>query len=99
MSDQLQPETKPVLKAFAVIWQDYPQLAPIFAAETADKAKYLAYLHARDVYRTTQITEFRARRAPEHDAFVQEHITRPGTVFRVDVDPFSTDDGTGRRIV
>lgn len=44
----------------------------IYAAESAGKARYMAYLVCREVGFEYGLTEFRARRAPQFDVILPE---------------------------
>lgn len=85
------------LKAYTVTWSSIPQMPVIFLATTAGKATYLAYLSARNLQRTAQLTDFATRRAPRYDAMI-EGRHRPGPLATWDSQPFRNDDGTGRAI-
>lgn len=56
-------------------WRVYcPSICPepgIYGAESRSKAKYRAYLGARDADYRIRITEFKATRAPEYDEWAR----------------------------
>ena len=71
------------MKAYRIEWNEMPGIEVLIAATTAGRARYTGFLMASDVRRTANITQFRARRAPEYD-----HLATNGKdgarIFQVD---------------
>jgi len=71
------------LKAYAITWNAFPSIQAIYAAETAGKAKYLAFLNIQDLQRTAKIIDLSAHRAPKYDDYANNHAL-VGKVFQSD---------------
>ena len=63
-------------KAFQVSWESWGDTAGIYAATTACKARYKAYLAAADAGYDPKLTDLRVVRAPGFDCLVPELLER-----------------------
>lgn len=64
------------VKAWWITHPWFPGHESVYIGETVGKAKYNAYLSARDARYDISFTEFRARRAPEFDELAREARAR-----------------------
>ena len=68
------------LKAFAVVWSGMPDETAHYAAETAGKARYLAFSSIRDyVARDVQFSQLKVKRVPNYDAIAKDR-PKPGFI-------------------